>query len=155
MVVNNWKFNIFHAKKCTNHHLLHKQYPNTNTFKCSVYLFIVWMHKMLYNNMSVQAVYLARNAQYWNSSELHNANLTYLKHQNVSFYDTLCLKLQTTVSSDLRACWAWGSFGIFWEIICRGMIYYMFKSIHDLLMTRRSGVCYKCRLDQPASQSRN
>ena len=105
--------------------------------------------------MSVQALYLARKAQYWNSSELHNANLIYLKHQNVSFYDTLCLKLQTTVSSDLRAWWAQGSFGIFLEIICRGMIYYMFKSIHDLLMTRRSGVCCKCCLDQPASQSRN
>ena len=45
----------------------------------------IWMDKMLYT--SVQALFLAANAQYWNSSELHNVNLTYLKHQNVPLYD--------------------------------------------------------------------
>ena len=46
-----------------------------------MYVGCVWMRQMVY--MSVQALYGAVNAQYWNISERQNCvHLTPLKHQN-------------------------------------------------------------------------
>ena len=81
-----------------------------------MYVCWVWMRQMVY--MSVQALYGAANAQYWNISERQNCvHLTLLRHQNTKtslkkvsknhwvltiflIFGFVRKKLQSTVSND-------------------------------------------------------
>ena len=88
-----------------------------------MYVGCVWMRQMVY--MSVQALYGAVNAQYWNIPERQNCvHLTPLKHQNTKtslyklsknhwvitlfeIFGSVRRNLQSTVSLDhpVDTCW--------------------------------------------------